>query len=138
MEQIYNNLGEVCPVRMLHDLQLAHHFSLQEHGWRVKSISKEFGWSRNTIWGLVDRCLPVAQPAMVRPRKLAPEERYLHSKFNGGVRNADVLRQQMVAKDLEVTVLCHNCSSGSRARSGLRGHCSVGSQTYLRIVPVVP
>jgi len=22
MEQIYNNLGEVCPVRMLHDLQL--------------------------------------------------------------------------------------------------------------------
>jgi len=103
MEQIYNNLGEVCPgVRMLDESQVALLFSLHKRGWSVKAISKEWGWSRNTIRGWLDRGLPTVRPVMGRPRKLAKEERYLHNEFNGGVHNADVLRQQLAAKGVEV------------------------------------
>ena len=87
---------------MLDESQVALIFTLQKRGWSVKAISKEFGWSRNTIRGWLDRGLPTARPVMGRPRKLAREARYLQREFKGGVHNADVLRQQLAAKGVEV------------------------------------
>jgi len=103
MEQIYNTLGEVYPgVGMLDERQVALIFTLRKRGWSVNAISREFNWSRNTISGWLKKGPQVDRPVMGRPRKLAEEEAYLQGEFNSGVRNGDVLRQQLVAKGVVV------------------------------------
>src|ERR1035441_5423915 len=59
MVQINSILGEVCPgVQVLNEQQVGTIFTLRKHGWSVNAISQQFGWTRNTIQGWLDRGLP--------------------------------------------------------------------------------
>jgi len=109
MEQIYNNLGEVCPgVRMLDERQIEVLFALQKRGWSIKAMSRELGWSRVTIRTWLNRGpgdgTPGSRPVMGRPRKLGDEEAWVQQKFKDGVRNGDVLRQELAEKGVVVGI----------------------------------
>lgn len=105
MVQINSILGEVCPgAQVLDEQKVGTIFTLRKHGWSVKAISQQFGWSRNTIQGWLDRGLPTDRPTMGRPRKLADEEAYLKEEFQGGARNGAVLRQQLLEKGVVVGI----------------------------------
>ena len=105
MVEINSILGEVRPgVQVLNKQQVGTIFTLRKHGWSVNAISEQFGWSRNTIQGWLDRGLPTSRPTMGRPRKLADEEAYLKEEFQGGTRNGAVLRQQLIEKGVVVGV----------------------------------
>ncbi len=75
---------------------------LLKRGWRVKAIARELGLARNTVrtWSRRDPDAP--RPQTGRPLALVGHEDWLRSRFLAGVRNADVLRQELTDRGVQV------------------------------------
>lgn len=70
-------------------------FALHRRGWSVKGIAREMGWSRNTVRAWLRRGPCAVRPTTGRPRALKDWEAWVRERFQAGVRNADVLRQEL-------------------------------------------
>lgn len=79
-------------------------FGLLERGWRVKAIARELGLARNTVRSWVRRGRDAPRPRTGRPSSLAGHEDWLRERFLAGVRNADVLRQELAERGVRVHV----------------------------------
>lgn len=79
-------------------------FGLLERGWRVKAIARELGLARNTVRSWVRRGRDAPRPRTGRPSSLAGHEDWLRERFLAGVRNADVLRQELAERGIRVHV----------------------------------
>jgi transposase len=79
-------------------------FALHRVGWSVKGIAREMGWSRNTVRAWLRRGPSLDRPTAGRPRALGRFEEWLRKRFLGGVRNADVLRQELAERGVLVSL----------------------------------
>jgi transposase len=79
-------------------------FGLLGRGWRVKAIARELGLARNTVRAWVRRGPDADRPRTGRPLALAGHEDWLKARFLAGVRNADVLRQELAERGLVVSL----------------------------------
>lgn len=128
MEQINSTLGQVHPgVIVLDEREVGVLLALQKRGWSIKAISRELGLSRNTVRGWLNRGLLKGQSGIGRPRKLAGEEAYLLQQFKAGVRNGDVLRQQLAEKGVSVGI-----RTVERVVEGLRREARCADAATLR------
>lgn len=103
MDERESTLGGIEPGgEMLGTGEVEALFALHRAGWSVKGIAREMGWSRNTVRSWLRRGLSADRPPTGRPRALLGREEWLRERFRAGVRNADVLRQELA--DLGVVV----------------------------------
>ena len=79
-------------------------FGLLGRGWRVKAIARELGMARNTVRAWVRRGPDADRPRTGRPLALVGHEDWLKARFLAGVRNADVLRQELAERGLLVSL----------------------------------
>jgi transposase len=79
-------------------------FGLLGRGWRVKAIARELGMARNTVRAWVRRGPDADRPRTGRPLALVGHEVWLKARFLAGVRNADVLRQELADRGLLVSI----------------------------------
>ncbi|BDU75484.1 IS21 family transposase [Mesoterricola sediminis] len=90
--------------RMLGDGAVAQIFALQNLGWSIRKIAREVGLSRNTVrdWlrGGPDRSYGNGSRAGLLDRYYF----WIQNQFNAGVRNADVLRQELEAIGVSVSL----------------------------------
>ncbi len=75
---------------------------LLRRGWWVKTIARELGFARNTVRAWFRRDLETSQPRRGRPTALMGNERRLKERFLAGVRNADVFRQELAERGVQV------------------------------------
>ena len=76
-------------------------FGLRQRGWHVKAIARELGISRNTVrrWLRLGEWAP--RPELGRPRLLRAHEAWVRERYLAGVRNGDVLRQELAERGIE-------------------------------------
>lgn len=79
-------------------------FGLLGRGWRVKAIARELGMARNTVRAWVRRGADAQRPRTGRPLALVGHRDWLKARFLAGVRNADVLRQELAERGLVVSL----------------------------------
>ena len=79
-------------------------FGLLGRGWRVKAIARELGLARNTVRAWVRRGPDAERPRTGRPLALVGHEDWLKARFLAGVRNADVLRQELAERGVVVSL----------------------------------
>ena len=89
---------------MLKDVEAGQVFALRGLGWGMRQIARELGIARNTVrdWlrGGEDR-------EYGHEKRLGFLDRHyfwIQSRFNSGVRNADVLRQELEAMEISVSL----------------------------------
>lgn len=102
-------------------------FALHRKGWSVKGIAREMGWSRNTVRSWLRRGPLQTRPVTGRPRALGEWETWVRERFLAGVRNADVLRQELA--ELGVVVCLRTVE---RAVRGLRSEAANLERATLR------
>ena len=79
-------------------------FGLRRRGWHVKAIARELGLARNTVRAWVRRGEAARRPVTGRPHKLEKHEAWLRDRFIAGVRNGDVLRQELAERGVVVSL----------------------------------
>ena len=79
-------------------------FGLLGRGWRVKAIARELGLARNTVRAWVRRGPDAERPRTGRPLALVGHEEWLKARFLAGVRNADVLKQELGERGVVVSL----------------------------------
>ena len=79
-------------------------WGLLKRGWRVKAIARELGLARNTVRAWSRRGMEAPRPRTGRPLALVGHEGWLKSRFLAGVRNADVLRQELADRGIQVSL----------------------------------
>ena len=105
MEGEVFTLGHEIPgAEVLDERAVQSIFGLLERGWRVKAIARELGLARNTVRSWVRRGRDAPRPRTGRPSSLSGHEGWLRERFLAGVRNADVLRQELVERGVRVHV----------------------------------
>jgi transposase len=89
---------------MLGESAVTQIFALRKLGWGAKQIAREMGVARNTVrdWlrGGEDR----RYGGEGRPGALDPYHFWIQSRFQSGLRNADVLRQEFEAMGVSVSL----------------------------------
>lgn len=80
---------------MLDEKQIQVLFALKERGWGIKAIAREMGWARNTVRDWLRRGENAPRPVTGRPGSLADHLGWVRERFTAGIRNADVLRQEL-------------------------------------------
>ena len=79
-------------------------FGLRRRGWHLKAIARELGIARNTVRTWVRRGEGAARPGTGRPRVLEKDEEWVRGRYLAGVRNGDVLRQELAERGIEVSL----------------------------------
>ena len=79
-------------------------FGLRRRGWQVKAIARELCISRNTVRAWVRRGEGAPRPETGRPRVLGKHEAWVRERYLAGVRNGDVLRQELAERGIEVSL----------------------------------
>ena len=79
-------------------------FGLRRRGWSIKRIARELGLSRNCVRAWVRRGEGAVRPVTGRPRVLGEHEAWVRERYLAGVRNGDVLRQELAERGLEVSL----------------------------------
>jgi transposase len=103
MNPIENTFGTESPGEaMLEPCQVQALLELHRVGWTIKAISRELGWSRNTVKSWLKRGLEAPRPRPGRPNALDGHSDWIRERFLHGIRNADVLRQELAAKGVAV------------------------------------
>jgi transposase len=77
---------------------------LRRRGWHVKAIARELGVARNTVRAWLRRGAGSARPRTGRPRTLEGCEAWLRERYLSGVRNGDVLRQELAERGVHVSL----------------------------------
>lgn len=116
MERVGRTLGGIDPGGEVLDTgEVQTLFALHRRGWSVKGIAREMGWSRNTVRAWLRRGPCAARPTTGRPRALGELAGWVRERFEAGVRNADVLRQELAELGVVVSL-----RTVERAVAGLR------------------
>ena len=89
---------------MLDEREVQGIFGLRRRGWHVKAIARELGISRNTVRAWVRRGEGAPRPGTGRPRVLEAYEAWVRARYLAGVRNGDVLRQELIERGIEVSL----------------------------------
>jgi transposase len=90
--------------RMLGESAVAQIFALRDLGWGAKQIARETGVARNTVRAWLRGGEDRRYGGEGRPGALDPYYFWIQSQFQGGVRNADVLRQEFEAMGVSVSL----------------------------------
>lgn len=90
--------------RMLGESAVAQIFALRDLGWGAKQIARETGVARNTVRAWLRGGEDRRYGGEGRPGVLDPYYFWIQSQFQGGVRNADVLRQELEAIGVSVSL----------------------------------
>lgn len=100
---------------MLEERDVRGIFALRARGWGTKAIARELGVVPNTVRFWIRRGEDAPRPVMGRPRALDDWLPWVKERFMAGVRNGDVLRQELAEKGIQVSL-----RTVERATSGLR------------------
>ena len=79
-------------------------FALKSLGWGMRRISGETGFDRNTVRTWIRKGEDRQFAGTGRPGTLAPFREWIRSQFEAGVRNGDVVRQQLEAMGITVSL----------------------------------
>jgi transposase len=91
-------------IAMLPEGEVAQVFALRALGWGMRRIGRELGIARNTVR---DWLREGEGREYGGERRVSFQARYyfwIQSRFQGGVRNADVLRQELETMDISVSL----------------------------------
>jgi len=89
---------------MLGESAVAQIFALRDLGWGAKQIAREVGIARNTVRAWLRGGEDRRYGGEGRPGVLDSYYFWIQSQFQGGVRNADVLRQEFEAIGVSVSL----------------------------------
>ena len=89
---------------MLDEQEVQGIFALRRRGWGVKRIARELGVARNTVRAWVRRGEAAPRPQAGRPRVLEKHETWVRERYLAGVRNGDVLRQELAERGVHVSL----------------------------------
>lgn len=89
---------------MLEDRDVRGIFALRSRGWSIKAIARELGVVPNTVRFWIRRGEDAPRPVMGRPRALDDWLPWVKGRFQEGVRNGDVLRQELSEKGIQVSL----------------------------------
>ena len=103
LERVDRGLPRVEAV-MLKDREVAQVFALRALGWGMRRIGREIGVARNTVRDWLRAGEDRQYGGEGRPGILDPYYFWIQSRFQSGVRNADVLRQEFAAMDIQVSL----------------------------------
>lgn len=99
MEPIENTFGLDRPeAEVIDPCQVQVIRGLQRNGWSIKAIARELGLARNTVRHWLKAGSDDPRPRPGRPNSLEQEANWLRERFLAGIRNADVLRQELEAR----------------------------------------
>ena len=105
-------------------------FGLRRRGWHVKAIARELGVARNTVRAWVRRGEGAPRPGTGRPRVLERHEAWVRERYLAGVRNGDVLRQELAERGIEVSLrTVERCIKPIREEVAARDRASVRFET---------
>lgn len=90
--------------RMLGESAVAQIFALRDLGWGAKQIAREVGVARNTVRAWLRGGEDRRYGGEGRAGILDPYHFWIQNRFQGGVRNADVLRQEFEAMGISVSL----------------------------------
>ena len=90
--------------RMLGESAVAQIFALRKLRWPIKKIAREVGLSRNTVRDWLREGPDRSYAGGSRPGLLDKYYFWIQNQFNAGVRNADVLRQELEANGISVSL----------------------------------
>ena len=79
-------------------------FGFRRRGWYIKRIARELGISRNCVRSWVRRGEGAPRTPMGRPRALEGYEAWVRERYVAGVRNGDVLRQELSERGVQVSL----------------------------------
>lgn len=79
-------------------------FGLRRRGWHVKTIARSLRIARNTVRSWVRRGEGAPRPQSGRPRVLEKHETWVRERYLAGVRNGDVLRQELAERGAHVSL----------------------------------
>ena len=79
-------------------------FGLRRRGWHVKKIARELLVARNTVRAWIRRGEGAPRPQTGRPRVLGTHETWVRERYLAGVRNGDVLRQELAERGVHVSL----------------------------------
>jgi len=91
-------------VMVLRDREVAQVFALRELGWGTRRIADEMGIARNTVRDWVRAGEDRQYGGEGRSSFADRHHFWIQSRFNAGVRNADVLRQELASMDIVVSL----------------------------------
>lgn len=102
-------------------------FTLRRLGWGTKTIARELGLARNTVrdWLRAGADRTYAIPA--RGALLAEHLSWLRDRFRAGVRNGDVIRQELLARGVVTSLRTVN-----RALKPLRRELAMADRATIR------
>lgn len=89
---------------MLGESAVAQIFALSELGWGAKQIAQEVGVARNTVRAWLREGPDRRYGGEGRPSFLDRHYFWIQSRFQAGVRNADVMRQEFEAMGVSVSL----------------------------------
>lgn len=89
---------------MLDERQIQVLFALHGRGWSIKAIAREMGWARNTVREWLRRGVDAPRPVTGRPGSLEDHLQWVRGRYAAGVRNADVLRQELAEQGVLVSL----------------------------------
>lgn len=105
MERDVFTLGHGLPgAEVLDEREVQLIFGLHSRGWTLKAIARELGLARNTVRKWLRRGLEAPWPVTGRPPSLSDSSEWLRERFLAGVRNGDVLRQELAERGVEVSL----------------------------------
>jgi len=102
-------------------------FTLRRLGWGMRSIARELGVSRNTIRAWLRDGANREYSGPVRASVLAGHLPWLRERFLAGVRNGDVLRQELAARGVVASLRTVN-----RALRPLRQEVVLANRATMR------
>ena len=100
LARLTGNPGEA----MLEERDVRGIFALKARGWGIKAIARELGVVPNTVRFWVRRGENAPRPVMGRPRVLDDWLPWVKERFQAGVRNGDVLRQELAERGIRVSL----------------------------------
>lgn len=105
MERDVFTLGHGLPgAEVLDEREVQSIFGLHSRGWTLKAIARELGLARNTVRKWLRRGPEAPRPVTGRPPSLSESSDWLRERFLAGVRNGDVLRQELAERGTEVSL----------------------------------
>jgi transposase len=103
MEELARSTGNPGEA-MLEERDVRGIFALKARGWGIKAIARELGVVPNTVRFWVRRGESAPRPMMGRPRLLDDWVPWVKERFRTGVRNGDVLRQELAEQVVRVSL----------------------------------
>ena len=89
---------------MLEERDVRGIFALRARDWPIKAIARELSVAPNTVHFWLRRGEDAPRPAMGRPRVLDDWLPWVQARFREGVRNGDVLQQELADRGVQVSL----------------------------------